>query len=184
MTSPQPSPSYPALLQAQIEHADRFAGTLRLLHDDRSTDDAAFLWLEGRAEEVSAFLVDVLEEWSSGELATEVAVRAIHEYLHALHVSLEGWYGAWYAPSCCGPLAGPPPSGLRKRAFSRVRRRVDTLTDTLADAPAADVAAGDRGAPPVALACANAMASRDPSRSSLRVRRVGGGRRVGTRLLE
>jgi hypothetical protein len=185
MSSPSPySPCYPALLEAQITHADQFARTLRRLHDDAGADDAAFLWLEGRAEEVGAFADDVVGAWLGGELTTGAAVRVINDYLHALHASLEGWYGRWYAPSCCGPLAGPPPSGVRERAASRVRRRVDSLTDTVVDAPAAPIPPGDRGAAPVALACAHAMAPRDPSRSSLHVRGLGGVRGVGSRLLE
>jgi hypothetical protein len=129
-----PRPAYPALLQAQVSHAGRLARTLCSLHAQATTGDAAFLWLEGRAEEVQVFTSDVLRAWSSGELPTGLAAGVIDGYLHALHVSLEGWYGQWFAPSCCGPLALPA-SGVRKRGESRPPRRADPLGDTMADAP-------------------------------------------------
>ena len=129
-------PRYPAILREQIAHVGRFVRTLRMLHEAAGTSEAAFLWLEGRAEEVAVFSLDVLEAWAKGAIDTDAAARAIDDYLHALHGTLEGWYGEWYAPSCCGPLAAPPPSGTRRRSESRVRR-VDTMTDTVVDAPAA-----------------------------------------------
>jgi hypothetical protein len=171
MTSHPSAPRYPTILQAQVSHSHRFARALRTLEEEgpEPAENAAVLWLEGRAEEVEVFTADVLRAWSSGELVTNVAVRVIHNYLHTLHASLGGWYGQWYAPSCCGPLASaPPPSGVRRllpdetRVGGTAPRRPDTLLDTLADAPAADVRAGDRGGAPVALAYGHAMASRDP----------------------
>ena len=137
MTSPAPRhPGYPAPLQAQITHAGRFARSLGVLHEKAATRDAASLWLEGRAEEVEVFTVDVLRAWSSGELATSAAARVIEDYLRALHASLEVWYGQSYPPACCGPLAGQHESGVRTRTESALPRRADTLLDTLSDTAA------------------------------------------------
>ena len=132
--SPPPVPAYPVELQTQMFHAARFACALRVLHEDASADDPALLWLEGRAEEVTVFTSDVLAAWSAGELSTRVAEDAIDGYLHALHATLEGWYGAWYAPSCCGPLASGHRSGAHRRA-DVAGRRPDSLSDTVADVP-------------------------------------------------
>jgi hypothetical protein len=133
MSRPHSARRYPALLQEQITHASRFARALRVLHDGVGTEDPAFFWLEGRAAEVGVFTVDVLRGWSSGELATDLAARTIGDYLQMLHATLEGWYGRWYAPSCCGPLAASSRSGVR----ARPARRPDLLADTMSDAPPA-----------------------------------------------
>ncbi len=137
----QSAPRYPAPIQFQIAHAGRFSRALRALHEDIATENVVFLWLEGRADEVEVFTVDVLRAWSAGTLGTREAARAIEDYLEDLHARLEGWYGQWYAPSCCGPLAREYNSGVQKSAPPSVPRRPDTLLDTVADAPAADVSA-------------------------------------------
>jgi hypothetical protein len=172
-----PAPRYPEPLQYQINHAGRFSRTLGVLRQEASVDDAAvLLWLEGRAQEVEVFAADVLRAWSSGELGTAAAARAIEEYLHELHGSMAGWYGQWYAPSCCGPLARTRdyPSGVRMQAHAgppasapRVPR-ADTLLDTVSDAPAADLTAHDRDPVRVALASVHALAPRPAPRRPAR----------------
>jgi hypothetical protein len=156
--SPRPSvPSYPVPLQTEMFHAARFARALRVLHEDAVVDDAALLWLEGRADEVIVFTSEILNAWAAGELTTDAAVGAIEGYLAALHATLEGWYGKWYAPSCCGPLASSHAGGMRRRG-EVARRRPDSTTDTLAGVSIAELRGGDRSASPVALASVHAMA--------------------------
>jgi hypothetical protein len=127
--------SYPPLLQAQVSHAHRFAHTLRALREDASPADASWLWLEGRADEVSAFTSDVIRAWSSAEVPADAAARAIEDYLRSLHVPLEEWYGR--CPSCCGPI-----SSARPWFVPLAPRRFDSLADTMADAPAPSVGGG------------------------------------------
>jgi hypothetical protein len=157
--SPRPSvPSYPADLQNQMFHAARFARALRVLHEDAAVDDATLLWLEGRADEVLVFTSDVLNAWSAGELTTTVAASAIDDYLSALHGTLEGWYGKWYAPSCCGPLACTHAGGVRRRSESPPRRPT-SLVDTMSDSTAVDLRLADRiPTPSPVLASGHAMA--------------------------
>jgi hypothetical protein len=138
-------------------HAARFARALRVLHEDAAVDGATLLWLEGRADEVLVFTSDVLNAWSAGELTTTLAASAIDDYLHTLHLTLEGWYGKWYAPSCCGPLASTHAGGLRRRSDAP-RRRPDSLADTTADSTAVDLRLPDRGNWPVLLPSEHAMA--------------------------
>jgi hypothetical protein len=146
--SPRPSvPSYPADLQNQMFHAARFARALRAMHEDAAVDEVALLWLEGRADEVIVFTSDVLDAWAAGELTTSAATSAIDDYLHGLHATLEGWYGKWYAPSCCGPLASTQAGGVRKRGEAP-RRRHNLLGDTMADSTVTDLRLGDRFASP------------------------------------
>jgi hypothetical protein len=131
---------YPLPLEAEVVHAGRFVAALRrLLESATPPDDAAGLWLEGRPEEITVFVEDVLERWNAGALGTSAAARAIDAYLQSLHAALAVWYGQWFAPSCCGPLAAagpeeiePPPSTKKSRSQILLRRRGsadDTLTD-------------------------------------------------------
>jgi hypothetical protein len=111
-----------------MAHARRFVRALRALPDASIPDEAA-LWLEGRSAEVDVFAEDVLCAWKLGEVDTQDAARTIDDYLRALHSTLEAWFGPWYAPSCCGPLAD-----VRVRARSAVHeRRRDPLGDTHPD---------------------------------------------------
>ena len=132
--STRSAPKYPTLLQEQITHASRFARALRVLQEGAAPEDPAFFWLEGRSAEVGVFTVDVLRGWTSGELDTQAAASTIGDYLQTLHATLEGWYGRWYAPSCCGPLAA---SAARGGGRARTARPPMSLTDTMADAPPA-----------------------------------------------
>jgi hypothetical protein len=125
--------SYPPLLQAQVSHAHRFAHTLRMLRADASPKDVSWLWLEGRADEVAAFTSDVIRTWSSAEVTADGAARTIDDYLRSLHAPLEEWYGR--CPSCCGPI-----SSARPWLVPLAPQRLDSLADTMADAPAASVA--------------------------------------------
>ncbi|MGO8993076.1 MAG: hypothetical protein ACLQVI_07095 [Polyangiaceae bacterium] len=125
------APRYPPLLQAQVSHAHRLAHALRALHTQTSVDDAAFLWLEGRSEEIIVFTLEVVRAWTSGELTVTTAVRTIDDYLSALHGALACWYGRWYAPSCCGPLSRPAASRVLWRPEPALRRRADTMSDVL-----------------------------------------------------
>jgi hypothetical protein len=138
MRAQSPRSSYPSLLGAQVGHAHRFARTLGALYDDAGPEDASLLWLTGRADEVLAFVDEVLREWAQGAVDATSATIAIEEYLAGLHAAMEPWFGTWYAPTCCGPSC----SRVRESGFkSRPRlRRVDALTDTVID-----------GAPPLAL---------------------------------
>src|SRR4051794_39246170 len=87
-------------LRAQLAHAERFARTLDLLLRRTSEDDAAFVWLAGRGDEVRAFAGDVARSWMIGERSEPQACAAIESYLDALHRDLHPWFGEWYAPSC------------------------------------------------------------------------------------
>jgi hypothetical protein len=137
------APASPPVLQAKVSHAHRFIRTLDALHAAASVDDAPFLWLEGRAEEVRVFTDDVVRAWASGDLDVLTAARVIDDYLGALHASLETWYGRWYAPSCCGPLSQTPASGVRSRSGARSPRLAprDPLADTFDEAPTVDLGA-------------------------------------------
>jgi hypothetical protein len=128
-------------------HAARFARALRAMHEDAAVDDVALLWLEGRADEVLVFTSDILDAWSAGQLTTTAAASAIDTYLHGLHVTLEGWAGKWYAPSCCGPLATTQAGGMRKRC-EVPRRKHNLLGDTMADSTVTDLRIGERFASP------------------------------------
>jgi hypothetical protein len=141
MTSSPSNRVYPVSLQLQVSHAARFARALRTLEvpialdlavtardeeDDERADDGAWLWLEGRAEEVEVFAAEVTRAWSAGELDVNAAVRSIRDYLQALQVALE----ERYAPS----PSGAPASGVLK--VEPAIRRFDPLRETLADVPA------------------------------------------------
>jgi hypothetical protein len=102
----------PALLRVQIDHADRLARVLTTLYEGARASDPALFWLTGRAEEVAVFVLDVHAAWRGGELTTARASDAIARYLRSLHLSLESWYGPFYAPSCCGAHA--PESEVRR----------------------------------------------------------------------
>src|SRR5438552_3559841 len=95
-------------LRRQLAHAERFARTLDLLLRRTREEDAAFVWLAGRGDEVRAFAGDVARSWMIGERSEEHACAAIESYLDALHRDLHPWFGEWYAPSCCGPVAHEP----------------------------------------------------------------------------
>ena len=121
-------PHRPESLEASVAHAERFVRALRALPDVTVIEEAS-LWLEGRHAEVEVFVEDVLSAWKLGEIKAESAARAIDDYLLAWHSTLEVWFGPWYAPSCCGPMAD-----ARERTIVDVRERQhDSLNDTHPD---------------------------------------------------
>jgi hypothetical protein len=124
--------AYPALLQVELAHARRFVTALQELGEaSPPPEDAALLWLEGRAEEVAVFVVDVLRAWERGDVKTTAAARTIHDYLRSLHSTLEGWFGQWYAPSCCGPFARDEHEAVSSRPpFESPPRRRVGIEDT------------------------------------------------------
>jgi hypothetical protein len=115
-------------LETSIHHANRFVRALRALPDATVPEEAA-LWLEGRDAEASVFVEDVLSAWKLGEISADSAAGTIDDYLLALHSTLEAWFGPWYAPSCCGPLA----DARKRTGVALSLRRHDPLTDTLPD---------------------------------------------------
>jgi hypothetical protein len=103
---------HPEGLQPVLRHAERLAALL-FVYDlaPPSRDEAARLWLLGRAAEVERYAESVVDDWVMGRLDEGAAATALQRYVDAIHEGLGSMFGA-RAPSCCH---------ARKKA--RVRRK-------------------------------------------------------------
>lgn len=122
----QPIPRYPAHLGGLIAQADQLARALQSLDGESVASDPSFLWLLGRADEVRAFVDEIVREWSDGSVDTARACGAIRSYVAATHVALHRRFGG-YGACCCGPHLEPFPApravvdgGMRPRLKSGV----------------------------------------------------------------
>ncbi|HEY2514038.1 MAG TPA: hypothetical protein VGI39_24395 [Polyangiaceae bacterium] len=129
---PAPAPRYPAAFAEQVAHAERFTAALEALEEAAGPEDPSHVWLLGRAEEVKAYVAEVVRGWTAKELSAEEATAQIEGYVESLHGAIEPWYGRWYAPSCCGPWANArPQSGIQGTAEPCSHRRpCHSYTDT------------------------------------------------------
>lgn len=75
-----PHAQYPSPLRRVVHHAERFAGLLVSLEQQRSAP-----WLVGRREELQLVLERTLAAWHAGSGTPEGAADAIDSYLRAAH---------------------------------------------------------------------------------------------------
>jgi len=105
--------SFPPALRLEVRRAARLSHSLAGLIDRVHPDDACFVWLVGRHDEVRAFVGGVMREWSEGKLDAMRASERIGTYARSLEESIEAFFH---------------PSRRSLPAF-RFRPRSDTLVD-------------------------------------------------------
>jgi hypothetical protein len=84
---------FPDPLRGVVNHAERFSIALSLAELDESRDtktgpremSLSETWVVGRADEIKAFVGDVVRDWSAGALSTSAASVTIEGYLTSLH---------------------------------------------------------------------------------------------------
>jgi hypothetical protein len=105
-------PSYPLRLQKVVNHAERFADLLSSRH---ASNEAAAIWLEGRVQEIEAYVANLANEWRFEQLGESEATGRLEAYLESLHL---GYRLHFCEPSCCTDLA------------DRTTRAISSLKDT------------------------------------------------------
>ncbi len=100
-------------LQGVLRHAERLAALL-FVHEltPPRRNEAACVWLLGRAAEVERYIETVVEDRQSGRIDPRDAAIVLQRYLDSLHAGLATVVGAT-SPSCCHPSPrrrrrGPP----------------------------------------------------------------------------
>ena len=88
-------PFYPGCLQNVVNHAERLTNLLAMCH--AGTKDAA-VWLEGRAEEIEAYVANLAHDWRFEHLGELEAVRRLESYLDSVHAGYEHHFGQ---ATCC-----------------------------------------------------------------------------------
>jgi hypothetical protein len=78
-------PFYPPLLQGVINHLEAFAALINTYRPKVTDEPMASTWLLGRADELTALAIDVLESWRSGTLSDADAAGTLTRYLDDLH---------------------------------------------------------------------------------------------------
>jgi hypothetical protein len=101
-------------LRGALSHARRLAALI-FIHEltPPPNDEAASLWLHGRAAEVERFIESVVEDHTTGRIDGHTALADLQHYLDTLHTGLagiarasasaSGSSGAVPKPSCCEP---------------------------------------------------------------------------------
>jgi hypothetical protein len=92
---------YPMPLQAWLVHAVALARALDPLAPGRPGDEAASVWLTGRAQEIRVFVREVLRDCDEGWIDADRASAIIEVYLGDMHQSMRTWFGDDYVPACC-----------------------------------------------------------------------------------
>jgi hypothetical protein len=100
-------------LHGVLSHAERLAALL-FVHEltPPPGNEAAAVWLLGRAAEVERYVESVTDDQATGRLDDRAALTALQLYLDAIHDGLVTVVGA-AAPSCCHPV--PNRRRLRRR---------------------------------------------------------------------
>jgi hypothetical protein len=84
-------PFYPSRLQAVVNRAERFAD--RVASDHGATTEAATIWLEGRAEEIAAYVSAIVNDWRFEDLGESEAASRMASYLESLRVGYRHHFG-------------------------------------------------------------------------------------------
>jgi hypothetical protein len=139
------TPRHPAVLEGLIAQADQLARALQSLCGSSVASDPSFPWLVGRADEVRAFVDEIVREWSDGSIDTTRACDAIRSYVGGVHVALHRRYGG-YGASCCSPHLEPF-AGPRTTVDGRMRPRLKSgvLDVGPADGPPSRTRSRSRG---------------------------------------
>lgn len=101
---------FPDPLRGVVNHAERFSIALSLVELDESRGtktgprelSLSETWVVGRADEIKAFVGDVVRDWSAGALSTPAASVTIERYLTSLHRYM-AIGTALGEPTCCSP---------------------------------------------------------------------------------
>ncbi len=90
-------------LGGALRHAERLASLL-FVHEltPPPRNEAAGVWLLGRAAEVERYVESLADDQGAGLLDDDAALARLAQYLDAIHVGLTTIVGD-LSPSCCDP---------------------------------------------------------------------------------